>query len=157
MKVTSMHLPKLRPRIMLIEDDPDRITTFQAWLAGTEFVLIEVRSGGLALGILRKGMTDGIAGICLDNDLEKQPLTETDLLLSGEGLINAIRLSVPRSVPILIHSMNSQKPPAMERSLKSAGFSVTRIRMAALTREDFHDWLQTVTDLWEDLNDHASS
>ena len=145
-----MNLPLLHPRILLIEDDPDRIITFKAWLSGTEFVLIEASSGGRAMGILRKGMTGGIAGICLDNDLEKQPVTESDLRLSGTGLISAITQSVPRSVPVLIHSMNAQKPPGMERSLKSAGFSVTRIRMAALTREQFHEWLQDVRDSWED-------
>jgi CheY-like chemotaxis protein len=145
-----MNLPLLRPRILLIEDDPERIATFRAWLTGTHFVLIEASSGGRALGILRKGMTEGIAGICLDNDLEKQPMTDSDLHLSGSGLISAIRQSVSSSVPVLIHSMNSQKPPGMERSLKSAGFSVTRIRMAVLGRELFHQWLEEVWDNWGD-------
>lgn len=145
-----MNSPPLRPRILLIEDDPDRIVTFRAWLAGTEFVQIEASSGGRALGILRKGMTGGIAGICLDNDLEKQPVTDSDHRLSGAGLITAITESVPRSVPILIHSMNAQKPPGMERALKSAGFSVTRIRMVVLGHELFHDWLEEVRDNWED-------
>lgn len=66
---TSMNTLVLRPRILLIEDDPKRIATFRAWLTGTEFVLIEASSGGRALGILRLRMTEGIAGICLDNDL----------------------------------------------------------------------------------------
>lgn len=145
----------LRPRILLVEDDPDRIATFRAWVVSTEFVLIEASSGGRALGLLRKGMTGGIAGVCLDHDLEKQPVSENDLRLSGTGLITAITQSVPRSVPVLIHSMNAQKPPAMERSLNSAGFSVTRIRMAALTRESFYEWLQDVRDNWEDMNDDA--
>lgn len=145
-----MSKPVLQPRILLIEDDPDRIITFRAWLADTEFVLIEASSGGRALGLLRKGMANGIAGICLDNDLEKQPLTESDLRLSGTALLSAITLSMPRSTPVLIHSMNEQKPPQMERSLKSGGFSVTRIRMIALTRENFLEWLQEVRDNWED-------
>ena len=94
-------------------------------------------------------MTDGIAGICLDNDLEKQPVTDSDLHLSGSALISAITLSMPRSTPVLIHSMNEQKPPQMERALNSGGFSVTRIRMVALTRENFLEWLQEVRDNWE--------
>ena len=145
-----MPLPTLSPRILLIEDDPNRIATFRGWLTDTEFVLIEASSGGRALGLLRKGMTAGIAGICLDNDLEKQPMTEHDLSLSGAGLISAITQSVPRWMPILIHSMNAQKPVGMERSLKSVGFSVTRTRMAVLYREVFHLWLQEVRDNWED-------
>lgn len=144
-----MCISTLSPRILLIEDDPDRIATFRAWLVGTEFVLIEASSGGRALGLLRKGMTDGIAGICLDNDLEKQPVTDSDLRLSGSGLISAIKQSVPKWVPILIHSMNEQKPAGMDRALKSDGFSVTRIQMVALTRENFYEWLQEVRDNWE--------
>lgn len=145
-----MRNPPLKPRILLIEDDPERISIFRAWLMGTEFVLIEASSGGRAKGILQKGMTVGIAGICLDNDLEKQPMTESDLSLSGTGLISAITWSVQRSVPILIHSMNVQKPPAMERALKSAGFSVTRTRMMMLSREAFNEWLIDVRNNWED-------
>lgn len=147
-----MNMAPLKPRILLIEDDPGRIATFRSWLEGSEFVLIEASSGGRAAGILKKGMTEGIAGICLDNDLEKQPVTQSDLSLSGSMLINAITQSVPRFVPILIHSMNDQKPPRMEKSLKSAGFSVTRIRMAILTRERFQVWLEDVREYWEDMN-----
>lgn len=40
--------PKLRHRILLIEDSPGRITPFRQWLEGTEFVLIEASSGGRA-------------------------------------------------------------------------------------------------------------
>lgn len=141
--------PKLRPRILLIEDDAERIATFRQWLAGTEFVLIEASSGGRARGILRKGMTDGIAGLCLDHDLHQQPVNDTDYL-SATGLMSAIALALPRSVPVLIHSMNAQKPPQMQRQLVSEGFSVTRCRTAALTREIFSEWLEEVRDNWEE-------
>ena len=82
--------------ILLIEDDPSRIAQFRVWVDGTVFSLIEASSGGRALGILRKGMTDGIA-VCLDHDLEKQPMTAEDLCLSGSGLVVALIRSVPRS------------------------------------------------------------
>jgi CheY-like chemotaxis protein len=134
------------PRILLIEDDPNRISVFREWTNETEFVLIEASSGGRCMGILRKGMTEGIAGILLDHDLEKQPVTATDLLISGTQLLRSISLSIPRSVPILIHSMNSEKPPAMERTLKNEGFSVTRIGMASLTCERYNQWLEEVRD-----------
>lgn len=77
-------------------------------------------------------------------------MTDSDHRLSGSGLISAITQSVPRSVSVLVHSMNARMPPSMERSLKSAGFSVTRIRMVALTRGLFHQWLAEVRDNWED-------
>jgi len=106
-----------------------------------------------AAGILRKGLTEGIYGLCLDHDLEKQPVTATDLTLSGSRLIKAIVTSIPNNVPILIHSMNTNAPVAMEKSLKGSGYSVTRIRMAVLTRELFNEWLKEVTDCWEDMLD----
>ena len=140
----------MKPRILLIEDDPHRIEIFRKLVAGSEFVLIEAKSGGRAMGILRKGMTDGIVGVCLDNDLEKQCLTESDQSLSGTKLISAISLSIPRSAPILIHSMNASQPPAMERRLTSYGFSVTRIHMVALTQTSFNEWLQEVRDNLEE-------
>lgn len=146
-----MNALALRPRILLIEDDPERIATFRAWLTGTEFVLIEASSGGRAKGILKRGSTGGIAGVMLDHDLNQQPMTATDLLLSASNLIDSLVSSVPRSVPILIHSMNASKPPIMQKRLASEGFSVTRTRMNALTRENFYEWLQDVRDNWEDL------
>lgn len=141
--------PRLRPRILLVEDDAERIAMFRRWVAGTEFVLIEASSGGRARGILRKGMTEGIAGLCLDHDLDQQPVNAQDHL-SATHLLSAIALSLPKTVPILIHSMNAQQPPQMERQLASAGFSVTRCRMAALTPERFSVWLEEVRDNWED-------
>lgn len=145
-----MSPPFLKPRILLIEDNAERIALFRAWLSGTEFVLIEASSGGRAKGILRKGATGGIAGVLLDHDLDQQPVTDVDHLLSASHLMDAIVLSIPRTVPILIHSMNVSKPPLLEKRLKHEGFSVSRIRMAALTRESLHEWLQAVRDNWEE-------
>lgn len=112
-------------------------------------MLIDASSAGRALGILRKGMTEGIAGICLDHDLNQQPLTDADMALSGSNLLDAIAASIPRHVPILIHSMNASKPPQMQRRLEATGFSITRIGMDRLTREKFAVWLQEVRDNWE--------
>lgn len=147
--MNSPQLPKLRPRILLVEDDAERIATFRRWIEGTEFVLIEASSGGRAMGIFRKGMTDGIAGLCLDHDLDQQPVNSNDFL-SASKLMSSIVLSLPKFVPVLIHSMNAQKPPQMERQLSSAGFSVTRRRMVALTAEFFAEWLEEVRAAWED-------
>lgn len=141
--------PTLKPRILLVEDDPGRILRFRHWLENSGFVLIEASSAGRALGILRKGMTDGIAGIALDHDLNLQPVTESDMSLSGSNLIDAITASIPRHVPILIHSMNAYKPPQMQRRLEAAGFSVTRIGMDRLSGDKFTAWLQDVRDNWE--------
>ena len=73
--------PALSPRILLIEDNRERIALFRDWLRNSEFVLIDASSGGRAKGILRKGLTGGIAGVLLDHDLDQQPMTAADLLM----------------------------------------------------------------------------
>ncbi|SDI80476.1 hypothetical protein [Propionivibrio dicarboxylicus] len=137
---------RLQPRILLVEDDPARIEVFRSWLIGTGFVLIEASSAGRARGVLRKGMTEGIKGLLLDNDLEKQPVTSQDLLLSGSDLVAAIAQTLDRTVPILIHSMNATRPLGMQRALASVGFSVSRVPFAILTRGRFLEWLDEVND-----------
>jgi CheY-like chemotaxis protein len=143
----------MKPRILLIEDDNGRIEIFQRWLDGGEFVLVVARSGGQALGMLGKGSTQAIAGILLDHDLSDSPFTETDLSLSATDLIPLIKKMVRRTVPVLIHSHNANKPPQMQRALESDGFSVTRIRFAALTEPKFKEWLEDVRDNWEPEED----
>lgn len=138
------------PRILLIEDDPERIEIIRSWLVGTGFVLIEASSGGRAMGILRKNMTDGIAGVMLDHDFEKQPITVADMNISGTDLISSISTSLERHIPILVHSMNSSKSPAMAKRLISHGFSVTKIKMEELKKGNFYEWLQEVREQWED-------
>ncbi len=43
---TSMPFPPPKPRIVLVDDDPDRIEFFGRWLQATEFVLVTARPGG---------------------------------------------------------------------------------------------------------------
>lgn len=139
------------PRILLIEDDAGRIDAFSRWLAGTEFVLVVCHSAGQALGMLGRGSTEAIAGILLDHDLSDSPLTQTDQALSTPNVLPLIQRKVRRSVPILIHSHNVNKPVVMQRALEASGFSVTRIRFGALQQARFEKWLQDVRDNWEPL------
>lgn len=142
----------LKPRILLIEDDSERIGKIQKWLKNTDFVLIQASSGGKAKGILKKGMTSGIAGVMLDHDLEKQRLTSADLTISGTDLINGISQSMPKHIPVLVHSMNDSKSPLMAKQLSQQGYSVTKIKMEELTKAKFDEWLEEVADIWEDFN-----
>lgn len=144
-----MSSPTLKPRIVLIEDDWGRIETFKQWLAKTEFILVVTHSGGQALGMLRKGSTEAVAGMLLDHDLSDAPLTDVDHRLSTSDIIPLIQRSVRRTVPILIHSHNMNKPVTMQRALESSGFSVTRIRFGVLSEERFMEWLEEVRDNWE--------
>lgn len=102
------------------------------------------------MGVVSRGGGDGIAGICLDLDLNTSPKTLQDQSTSGSNVVSAIISHIPKSVPILVHSMNVTKGDQMYRRLQGSGFSATRIRMSILGQRRFHHWLEDVTDCWED-------
>lgn len=148
-QIQASRMP-LRPRLLLIEDDPGRVEYFRRWLEGTEFVLIHVQSGGKALGVLSRGC-EAIAGVLLDHDLSDSPLTSTDLSLSTSTVMPLLLRHLPKTAPVLIHSHNVSKPPKMQRALETAGLSVTRIRFAMLSQDEslFQRWLEEVRDNWD--------
>ncbi|WP_127803943.1 response regulator [Hydrogenophaga sp. NH-16] len=146
-----MNSPHLKPRLLLVEDDEGRIDRFSRWVEGSGFVLVTVRSGGQALGMLSKGSTEAIAGILLDHDLSDSPFTQMDHMLSTSDIMPLIQRGVRRTTPILIHSHNANKPVWMQKALESSGFTVTRIRFALLADDPskFQDWLADVRDNWD--------
>ena len=80
---------KLKPRLLLIEDNAERISLFRSWVVDTPYVLIEATTGGQAMGVVNRG-GEGVAGICLDHDLNSSPKTEQDNTTSGSNVVNAI-------------------------------------------------------------------
>lgn len=138
-----------RPRLLLIEDDTGRVDVFKRWLEGTEFVLVHVRSAGQALGFIARDGGAVTAGVMLDHDLTDATLTESDRSLSTSDVLPLLTRRLDKLTPVLIHSHNLSRPPAMERMLKSAGFSVTRRRFDQWNAELFAAWLVEVRDAWE--------
>jgi hypothetical protein len=100
------------------------------------------------MGVLKRG-SQGVAGVCLDHDLNSRPRTQSDEWVSGSDVVNAIVANVPKWIPILVHSMNVTRAPQMVKRLQGAGFSATRIRMVALDQVRFLNWLNEVTDNWD--------
>ena len=145
-------VPTLKPRLLLIEDDAERIALFRQWVVKTPFVLVEATSGGQAMGVVSRG-GQGVAGIMLDHDLNTSPKTLQDQITSGSNVVTAIIKHMPKAVPILVHSMNASQGERMFRRLQGSGFSATRIRMAVLDERRFQHWLEDVSDCWEDRND----
>ena len=142
----------LRPRLLLIEDDADRIALFRQWVMSTPYVLIEATSGGQAVGAVNRG-GEGVAGIMLDHDLNSSPRTQQDQITSGSDVVASIMKHIPKTVPILVHSMNVTKGEQMHRRLQGSGFSATRIRMTVLDEHRFLRWLEDVSECWEDRNE----
>jgi CheY-like chemotaxis protein len=134
-------------RILIIEDDNERVKIFRSWLP-EDIRLVHAGSAGRALGILERDR-NAYAGIMLDHDLRDQIVTREDFLLSGSDVVSKIVAWV-RPVPVLVHSMNPADAPQMVKRLEKARFSVTRIPMAELTEEQFAVWIEEVRDGWAD-------
>lgn len=144
--------PTLKPRLLLIEDDAERIALFRQWVVKTPYVLVEATSGGQAMGVVNRG-GEGVAGIMLDHDLNTSPKTQQDQITSGSNVVASIIKHIPKTVPILVHSMNVTKGEQMFRRLQGSGFSATRIRMAVLDERRFLHWLEDVSECWEDRSE----
>lgn len=80
-------------------------------------------------------------------------MTGSDRSMDGNTVVDAIRRCVSNDVPVLIHSMNLGKAPAMVKKLESSGFWVTRLPMAELNEQNFGEWLEEVKEIWEDFHD----
>jgi CheY-like chemotaxis protein len=144
--------PKPVFRILLIEDDPGRTARLTAWLPH-DLRIVVASSAGRAVGILRQDRGLVYGGILLDHDLQQQAITEADRRLSGSDVVNAIIANVDDSVPVLVHSMNTSRSPAMVSRLVDAGFSVTRIPMSELTMESLGEWVREARSAWQDLQE----
>ncbi len=138
----------MKIRILIIEDDPDRVEKLRSWLP-TDVIAVAARSAGMAMGILKRDKGKVYAGIMLDHDLDKSPVCETDLKLCGQDVVKLIIRNVSKEVPILIHSCNPSEAPVMHSLLEKAGFAVERISMNDLTEESFKEWLNYVRENWE--------
>ena len=104
------------------------------------------RGGGRALGLLERDPGRVYAGLLLDHDLQAQAVNDAERNVTGTQVVQGILRSVDPEIPILIHSMNAAGARRMAIPLASAGFEVSVIPMAELSRERFLAWLETV---WE--------
>ena len=132
-------------RILLVEDDRDRAGRLIAYMP-KHIKVVHAASSGRAIGVIRadhrsRKDKSPYAGIMLDHDLQQQAVCAEDFQLSGMNVVDAIISYVPKSIPILIHSMNYSQSPIMVTKLEKAGFNITRIPMQDLTTTKLLDWL----------------
>lgn len=128
--------------ILLIEDDPNRVKRFNA-AAPQGVRIIDARSVGVSLGMLRR---DQYSGILLDHDLGKAAITAEDRSLSGSDLIETIVVTQKRGIPILIHSVSQQGASIMAKRLNMEGFDVTRCRFPDITDKVLQEWFSKIRD-----------
>ncbi|MBF0235350.1 MAG: hypothetical protein HQK65_20290 [Desulfamplus sp.] len=145
-----------RFRILIIEDNVDRINIFRQWIYDNT-PIVTATSTGVAMGLLKRdnNTKNGrvYSGILLDHDLQEQAITASDLSLSATNLIDLIIENINKDVPILMHSMNAVQSITMKKRLEVAGFEVTQNPMKKLTKMAFDEWLTYCYELWEDLSD----
>jgi CheY-like chemotaxis protein len=133
-------------RILLIEDDKNRVEKIRSWLPD-DVRLVDAASAGRVIGILKRDK-DQYAGIILDHDLQLQAATVNDTELSGSSVVKWIKDMIPPEVPVLVHSMNRKMAPGMVKTLEDGGFNVTRIPMEDLNIKLFLSWLEEVRECW---------
>jgi len=92
-------------RILFVEDNEERIELFKRWLP-PKCTGVFVQSGGRALRVLDMDGKSEYAGICLDFDLNEQTLSN-EREIKGREVVHKVIRVVPRTTPILIHSMNT--------------------------------------------------
>ena len=74
--------PRSLFRLLLVEDDSDRVEIFRSWVpAGVHIVW--ARSAGAAIGLARRDRGSVYGGVLLDHDLQQQAITADDKNLSG--------------------------------------------------------------------------
>lgn len=137
-------MPHSPTRLLLVEDDARRHAWFSRALTSlTGAKLVWAKTGKAAVTLLKKDAPETYSGVLLDHDLH----TDSSVLEgNGREVADTVALRVDVATPVLVHSMNTQHAPAMERSLARAGFDVTRIRFVALVAEPglFTAWLEKV-------------
>ena len=91
-------------RLLLVEDDPDRIARFTAWCP-PDARLVVARGGGRALGLLERD-PGRVAGLLLDHALPAQAVNAAERLVTSTQVVRSILRHLDPEIPILIHSMN---------------------------------------------------
>lgn len=139
-------------RLLIIEDDEERIRFFQSTLGGIKVKIVVATSAGQAIGILErdKGMVYG--AMFLDHDLNKQTKTDQDITLSGSHIVETIIRNISNDISILVHSMSLTGAAYMEKRLEQAGFQVTRVPMDILfkSKEFLMKWVETARASWDE-------
>jgi CheY-like chemotaxis protein len=133
-------------RLLLVEDDDERIARFAAW-GPPDARWVVARGGGRALGLLERDPGRVYAGLLLDHDLPGQAVNAAERNVTGTEVARGIVRCVDPEIPILIHSRNRGAARRMTTTLAAAGFEVSVIPMAELTQERFLAWLEIVRDV----------
>ena len=128
----------MRPVVLMLEDDAERLERFRAIAVRLGVDLITWPNAHLMLGEIG-ALLSGATLIALDHDLE--PTGPND---PGDGLMVAKHLAtLPPACPVVIHTSNGVRGDAMEGEFELAGWTYHRVPPFG---DDWieADWYQTV-------------
>lgn len=143
-----MSRPRPVFRLLVVEDDSDRMDMFRSWVP-SDVHIVWARSAGVAIGLIRRDSSADYGGVLLDHDLQQQVITADDRDLSGSNVAQELIMNKYFDVPILVHSTNQRAAPRMVSQLSHAGFWVTHPPMYQLTPELFCKWVLEAKEFWE--------
>ena len=124
--------------IAVLEDDPRRITAMRNAPLAADRYERKIFSSAPELITWLKSNLDGVALLSLDRDLDSTAVRD-DGCGNGED-VTAYLLTQPNRFPIIIHSSNALRAPAMHMELAMAGFGSVYLR-------PFHDADQWAADV----------
>ena len=136
-------------RLLLVEDDIDRVEQFRAWLPDWAR-LVWAQSAGSAIGLIRRDQGHVYGGVLLDHDLPQRAITADDRALSGTDVAAVLVEYFSPDIPVFIHSTNQVQVPRLARQLEGAGFWVTRMPFHELSEKALLEWLEEARAIWRD-------
>lgn len=133
-------------RIVILDDEPDRIAVMMECLAarlpGDELVSFD-NAVDMIDWLLDNLTTASL--ICLDHDLGPNRRRAGEVFDPGTGRDVADFLATrPASCPVVIHTTNSLAAPGMVRVLGESGWTVTRVVPYEDTQWIGEDWIEAV-------------
>jgi CheY-like chemotaxis protein len=152
-----MTTPRLRARILLVEDD-DRRVAHMMLLVPPWVRIVRASSAARAIGIierdgdLRSDTPPAYAGVMLDHDLDLQPINAADKAMNGTDVARALAARFSPDLPVFIHSTNSGGSAAMMDILRGRGFDVVRHSWMDLqdAPAPLVHWFEEVLEIWKD-------
>jgi hypothetical protein len=120
-------------RILILEDDPNRVHTFMTKL-GMQHELVCVNTAAAAIDMLHDADVDSsIDLVFLEHDLGGEVYVDTKNKNTGSEVVRWLtRQSLNVPCPIILHSLNEPASRSMQLSLLDRGFEVHRIPFTQL-------------------------
>lgn len=140
---------KLRPRVLVVEDDHRRFEAFERYIQG-ELLLVPVTSAVAAKGLLERTKPEDYAGVMFDYDLEKvQTLPPSKLVKNGLDVAKIAARVLSKDTEVLVHSMSVDRAKLVT-FLRAEGFPTEQLPYADCTRETLAAFCERVKALHED-------